>query len=152
MTWIAAATGSSAIVPSDSARVSATPWNSGVSQANAWSAAGSELIGKNVPENRKSGVIPNRKIVENLSGVFCVAEKAAIGAAKAIPVRTAAGIASTIERRFGGPERDDDDREDRADQRQPGDDPGEVAERDVARRDRRRVHRVEDPVPDRARP
>ena len=42
---------------------SATPWYSGVSQASGWRNAGSELIGKNVPENRNSGVIPNRKIV-----------------------------------------------------------------------------------------
>src|SRR5258705_5238442 len=90
------ATGSSPATPSDSARVNATPWNSGVNQARTWSAAGSVLIGKNVPENRKSGVIPNRKIVEKRFGVFCVAAYAAIGPANAIPVRTAAGIARTI--------------------------------------------------------
>src|SRR5258705_7498827 len=91
-----AATGSSAIVPRDKPRVRATPWNNGVSQASAWSAAGSDVIGKNVPENRNSGVIPKRKIAANLLGVFCVAENAAIGVAKAIPVRTAAGMASTM--------------------------------------------------------
>jgi len=41
-------------------------------------------------------VIPNRKIVANVFGVFWVAAKAAIGPAKAIPVRTAAGMASTM--------------------------------------------------------
>ncbi len=40
-------------------------------------------------------MIPNRKMLLNRSGVRWVAEKAAIGAAKASPVRTAAGIAST---------------------------------------------------------
>ena len=100
-------------MPSDRPRVSATPWNSGVSQATTWRAGGSELTGKNVPENRNSGVIPNRKIVANWFGVFWVAENAAIGAANAIPVRTAAGTASTIERRLGCAERDDHDREDR---------------------------------------
>ena len=40
--------------------------------------------------------MPNRKIEANLFGVFWVAENAAIGAANAIPVRTAAGIARTI--------------------------------------------------------
>ena len=97
------ATGSSATVPSDNARVNATPWNSGVSQASAWSASGSELIGKKVPENRKSGVIPNRKIDANLLGVFWVAEKAAMGQAKAIPVRMAAGIASTMSGDWAAP-------------------------------------------------
>src|SRR6476620_7455970 len=90
------ATGSSTATPSDNARVNATPWNSGVNQASTWSAAGSVLIGKNVPENRNSGVIPNRKIVAKRFGVFCVAANAAIGQANAIPVRTAAGIASTM--------------------------------------------------------
>src|SRR3954466_804612 len=90
------AIGSSTAVPSDSPRVRATPWNSGVSQANAWSAAGSELIGKNVPENRNIGVMPNRKIVVNRFGVFWVAENAAIGPANARPVSTAAGIAKTM--------------------------------------------------------
>src|SRR5689334_16343318 len=59
----------------------------------AWAIGGSELIGKKVPEKRKSGVIPKRKIVVNLFGVFWVAENAAIGPAKAMPVSTAAGIA-----------------------------------------------------------
>ena len=40
-----AASGSSATVPSDSARVSSTPWNSGVSQATTWSGSGSVEIG-----------------------------------------------------------------------------------------------------------
>ena len=62
---------------------------------DACSAIGSELIGKNVPENRKSGVIPNRKIVANRFGLFWVAANAAIGPANAIPVRTAAGMHST---------------------------------------------------------
>ena len=76
-----------------------------MSQATTWSAAGSELIGKNVPENRKSGVIPKRKIAANLLGVFWVAEKAAIGVANAIPVKTAAGMASTINGDSAAPNR-----------------------------------------------
>ena len=75
-----------------------------MSQASGWSTTGSELIGKNVPENRNSGVIPKRKIAANLLGVFWVAENAAIGAANAMPVRTAAGIASTMSGDCGRPE------------------------------------------------
>ena len=40
-------------------------------------------------------MIPNRKIAANFSGVRWVAAKAAIGAAKASPVSTATGMAST---------------------------------------------------------
>ena len=96
-------------------------------------------------------MIPNRKIALNLSGVRCVAENAAIGAANAIPVSTAAGMPSTISGEAAAPNSDDDDREDRRDHRQPDRDPDEVAEGDVARRDRRRVHRVERPLPVEAR-
>src|SRR6187401_174475 len=84
------ATGSSATVPSESPRVSATPWNSGVIQATTWRAAGSELIGKNVPEKRNSGVMPKRKIVAKRFGVFWVAENAAAGMAKTISGDSAA--------------------------------------------------------------
>ena len=63
-----AASGSLETVPSDSARVSSTPWKSGVNQAMTWSGSGRLLIGKNVPENRKSGVIPKRKIGVELRG------------------------------------------------------------------------------------
>ena len=41
------------IVPSESARVSATPWYSGVSQAIGWRIAGRLSIGKNVPEKQE---------------------------------------------------------------------------------------------------
>ena len=92
-------------------------------------------------------MIPNRKIAVNLSGVRWVAENAAIGAAKAIPVRTAAGMASTISGDAAAPNRTMTSVKIAAIERQPERDPGEVAEGDVARRDRRRVHRVEDPVP-----
>ena len=40
--------------------------------------------------------MPKRNTALNFSTVRCVAENAAIGPANAIPVRTAAGIASTI--------------------------------------------------------
>ena len=49
-------------------------------------------------------MIPNRKIALNLFGVVWVAANAAIGAANARPVRTAAGIARTIGRRGRRPE------------------------------------------------
>ena len=39
--------------------------------------------------------MPNRKMTLKPFGVRCVAENAAIGAAKAIPVRTATGMPST---------------------------------------------------------
>ena len=99
-----AATGSSAIVPSDRPRVRATPWNSGVSQASAWSAAGSVVTGKNVPENRNSGVIPNRKIAANRLGVFCVAENAAIGVGEGHPGQDGGRDGEHDQRRFGGAE------------------------------------------------
>ena len=57
---------------------------------------GRDDTGKNVPENRNSGVMTNRNRALNLIGVFWVAENAAIGAAKAMPVSTAAGMASTM--------------------------------------------------------
>ena len=44
-------------------------------------------------------MIPKRKIALNFSGVRCVAENAAIGVANASPVRTAAGIAEHDQRR-----------------------------------------------------
>ena len=52
-------------MPSDSARASATPCHSGSSHAIHWICAGSWSIGKNVPENRNSGVIPKRQIALN---------------------------------------------------------------------------------------
>src|SRR6266852_2949368 len=95
-TWAIAATGSWPIVPSARARLSSTPCQSGDSHAIGWIIAGRFEIGKNVPENRKSGVIPKRKSALNLSGLRCVAAKAAIGVEKARPVRTADGIARRI--------------------------------------------------------
>ena len=50
-------------------------------------------------------MIPNRKIAANLLGFFWVAEKAAIGVANAIPVRTAAGMARTIRGDSAAPNR-----------------------------------------------
>ena len=90
-----------------------TPCHSGESQAIGWRNDGRLSIGKNVPLNRNSGVIPNRKSVANWSGVRCVAVKAMIGVAKARPVSTAAGIASTISGERARPEQHDDDREHR---------------------------------------
>ena len=132
---------------------SATPCHSGVSQASGWTNAGSDSTGKNVPENRNSGVIPNRKIALNWSGVRWVAENAAIGVGEGqsrsgprpgSPARSSGEIAA--------PNSDDDHREDRGDQQQPDRDPDDVAEGDVARPDRRRVHRVVDAAPGRGRP
>ena len=76
-----------------------------MSQASGWRIGGSASTGKNVPENRNSGVIPNRKIAANRSGVRWVAENAAIGAANASPVRTATGIASTTSGDSAAPNR-----------------------------------------------
>ncbi len=72
-----------------------TPCQSGEIQATGCRTLGSCSIGKNVPEKRNNGMMPKRKITLNRFGVRCVAENAAIGAAKAIPVRTATGIPST---------------------------------------------------------
>ena len=95
-TWATASPGASPIVPKARPRLSSTPCHSGDSQATGWIAAGRFEIGKNVPENRNSGVIPKRNTALNFSGVRWVAENAAIGAANAMPVRTAAGIPRTI--------------------------------------------------------
>ena len=101
--------------------------------------AGSCSIGKNVPENRNSGVIPKRKrSVELRSSRCCVAEKAAIGVAKASPVRIAAGPPSDDrERRRATPEADHHER-----RRSPATrgsrkrEEGELAEDDAGDRDR----------------
>jgi hypothetical protein len=66
-----------------------------VSHAKGRRSGGSPSTGKNVPEKMNSGVMTNRKIAAKRSGVRWVAEKAAIGAAKARPVSTATGMANT---------------------------------------------------------
>ena len=119
-----------------------------MSQAIGCRIAGSDSNGKNVPENRNSGVMPNRKIALNLSGVFCVAEKAAIGAANAIPVSTAAGMARTISGDAAAPNRTMTKVKTVEISVSRAIDPQQVAQGDVARRDRRGVHRVEDLAPD----
>ena len=70
--------------------------------------------------------MPNRKIALNLSGVFWVAEKAAIGPANAIPVRTAAGMARTISGDWAAPNATMTSVKTARDQRQPGRDPGRL--------------------------
>ena len=50
-------------------------------------------IGKNVPENKKSGMIRSRRNTGNETSESWVAEYAAIGLANATAVRIAAGIA-----------------------------------------------------------
>ena len=57
--------GSSDSVPRLAPRASATPCHSGNSHAIQRIASGSWSIGKNVPENRNSGVIPKRQIELN---------------------------------------------------------------------------------------
>ena len=52
-------------------------------------------MGKKVPENRNSGVMPNRNRALNPPGPVCVAVKAMIGAAKERAVSTATGTART---------------------------------------------------------
>ena len=115
---------------------------------SSWICAGSWSIGKNVPENRNSGVIPNRQIALNAVGVALGrhvgrdrrrererrsasrpgsrARCPAIGAAPNSRI-TSAKIAATS---VGA-----------------GRDPGDLPERDRVRRQRRRVHRVVAPVP-----
>lgn len=75
------------------ARVNATPWNNGVNQATVWKNGGSCSIGKKVPLNRKSGVMMKRKMIANDCSFWRVAVHAAMGMAKATPVRIAAGQA-----------------------------------------------------------
>ena len=92
-------------------------------------------------------MIPKRKIASNRSGVRCVAENAAIGAANASPVRAAAGIASTMSGDSGGPERTITSREHRGDQQSTAPRSTRCCPGRCRAADRRRVHRVEDPVP-----
>src|SRR6185437_4074596 len=79
-------------VPSANVRLSSTPCHSGVTHAIGRTTSGSWSIGKNVPENRNRGVIPNRNIALKPWSLRCVAENATIGQAKAMPVRTATWI------------------------------------------------------------
>src|SRR5205823_3555088 len=74
-------------------RHSSTPCHSGDSQQSRWSASGSCETGKNVPENRKSGMMPMRRTTGNRASVSCVAENAVSGAAKAVAQSAAAGMA-----------------------------------------------------------
>jgi len=57
--------------------------------------AGSWSIGKNVPENRNSGVMMKRNRMLKPPSPSWVAVNAKIGTAKAIPVRTVIGRASS---------------------------------------------------------
>ena len=115
-TWTSASSGSSRDRPSDSARVSATPWYSGVSQATTWSAAGSDATGKNVPENRNSGVMPNRKIGVELHRASSGSPRTPRSAPR-MPCRSGPppGSPARSSGDVGRPEQDDDEREDRRD-------------------------------------
>ena len=96
-----------------------TPCNSGDNQAIAWSEAGQRLDreeGAGEQEQRHDAEAEDR--VEPF-GVRCVAENAAIGAANAMPVRTAAGMPRTTNGEWAAPNSDDHGREDRGDQGQP---------------------------------
>src|SRR5439155_3231845 len=74
-------------------RHSSTPCQRGDSQDSRCSASGSCETGKNVPENRNSGMMPIRRITGNRASVSCVAENAVSGAANAVAQSAAAGIA-----------------------------------------------------------
>ena len=54
------------------------------------------MIGKNVPENRNSGIMTNRKIMVNEVSLVRVTAHASIGVANASPVSTATGSAAII--------------------------------------------------------
>ena len=69
--------------------------------ATHWTCTGSWVSGKNVPLNRKSGLITKRKIQAKPASLRWVAAKLMIAALKATPVSTAAGIASTASRERG---------------------------------------------------
>ena len=145
----ACSSGSSQTVPSASARPRSTPCHSGSSQAiDAAAARAAAVIGKNVPENRNSGVIPNRQIELNDDVSRWVDMYAAIGPANASAVRVPTGTVRTMPGVAAAPNSDDHEQK--------------IAPTSVARvaiqaswptaiaygRERRRVHRVEaaDPV------
>ncbi|MCW2827521.1 MAG: hypothetical protein JWQ67_1137, partial [Marmoricola sp.] len=68
-------------MPRTSIRVRSTPCHSGVSRANHSIATLRLVIGKNAPENRKSGIMPRRKTSENALSSFIAAVSAKIGVA-----------------------------------------------------------------------
>ena len=53
------------------------------------------MTGKNVPENRNNGIIPNRNTRANDVSLDTVIAHVSIGAAKASPVSTATGTAAS---------------------------------------------------------
>src|SRR5437868_961905 len=81
-------------VPRHKVRHRSTPCHSGVQYAIHWRPTGNCEIGKNVPENRNIGMMPNRRIVLRLVSRSIDALNAQMGVANARPVSVAAGIAS----------------------------------------------------------
>ncbi len=66
-------------------RVRSTPCHNGVTRANHSIPTLRLVIGKNAPENRKSGIIPSRNTSENALSSFIAEVSAKIGVAKASP-------------------------------------------------------------------
>ena len=89
--------------PRASERLASTPCHSGVTHATGRRKAGSWSTGKNVPENRNSGVTTKRYRMLKPPSVSCVAVNAKIGTAKAIPVRTVIGRASITHHELNDP-------------------------------------------------
>jgi hypothetical protein len=65
--------------------------------------AGSWSMGKNTPEKRNSGVMMKRNRMLKPPSLSWVAENAKIGTAKAIPVRTVIGRASSTHHELNDP-------------------------------------------------
>src|SRR5579859_3702897 len=65
--------------------------------------AGSWVTGKNVPENRNSGMIPNLNSIANDVSFVHVNVYASIGAPNASPVSTAAGSAAAAQADWTAP-------------------------------------------------
>ncbi len=87
---------------------------------------GSWVIGKNVPENRNSGVITNRNRAAKLTSLRWVAANAMMGAANARPVRTAAGSIAIPRTEVHRAEGDRHEHEHAAHDEQPDDDEQQV--------------------------
>src|SRR6266542_5396569 len=86
--------GPTSIDPVVAPRHSSTPCHSGERTESGRRAAGSCEIGKNVPENRNSGITPSRMINGKRASVSWLAENAVSGAANAAAHNAAAGTAA----------------------------------------------------------
>ena len=127
--------------------MSSTPWNSGVSHATHSTESGSWVSGKNVPLNRKSGLMTKRKMALKPTSFFWVAVNAMRQALNATPTSDRDRDGEHRQRRAHDPEQGEDDDEDGRQGADAERDPAELAADDAADADRGREHRLVVPAP-----